>query len=262
MYNTHLDYEKLSELAQKGSTATVFTEASYVRRSSGSVGLVDIGSKERPFGLKIPDMDCDAGRSVLVLLKSRYVGSASRPTAGYCYATGRLEMFSGSPHMEILNPAAVTDSLGTRAEVTGPLPPIPPREENTAEDAVITPVPEEALAQGDEPVQAQGVDLVIAACLPNPSGTDRGNETVTLRNRGMSEADLEGWILRDRVGQTERLSGRISASADLAVHLKAGGVRLNNLGDDVMLFNREGFLVNSVSYGESDAAEGRTVEFV
>lgn len=257
VYNTRLDYDKLVELAENGAVATVFTEVSYVRRTSGSVGIIDIGSDSNPFAIKIPDMDSANGRKIIALLRTRYIGSENKPALGYCFATGRLEKFRGSPHMEILNSAAITDTLGLRAEVAGPL--LAPAESDE-EDTVMTPSPDEPATSGCVTV-CEGVDLAILSCLPDPIGTDRGRETVTLRNRGRTEALLDGWTLKDRVGQTEKLKGTVPEGGTFVIRLNGKGVRLNNTGDELFLYSPDEILVSNVEYRGVDVNAGQTVEF-
>lgn len=260
VYNSRLDHEKLIELATAGANATVFTEVSNVRRVSGSIGIIGIGSPDRPFTLKIPDMDSIEGRRLLTLLGNRYISeSEDKPRRGYCYVTGRMELFRGNPQLEIANTTAVTDDLSMRSEITGPIPP-PPEPSGETGDAAMTPVPDEEVGSVGDGV-VEGVDLSIASLLPNPKGTDRGRETVTLRNRGKTDASLEGWTLKDSVGNVDNLNGVVAAVGTLKITLTGNGVRLNNTGDDVFLFDPNGILVSNVSYGEADAGEGQTIDF-
>lgn len=257
VYNTRLDYDTVLKLAEDGAIATIFTEVSDVRRTSESFGVIDVGSQSRPFGLKIPSIDSPNGRKIIALLRTRYIGSASKPALGYCYATGRLEMYQGSPHMEILNADAITDTLGMRAEVTGPLP-APPEE--SEDDAVMTPLPDGETINGTVGT-SEGADIAIASCLPDPEGTDRGRETVTLRNRGRSDGVLDGWSLKDRVGHQDSLSGTVPSGGATVIKLSGQGVKLNNTGDEIFLFNPDGVLISNVEYRGTEVTAGQTIEF-
>lgn len=262
VYNSRLDYAKLVELAKEGKPATVFTEVRTVRRINGSLGLIGIGSEERPFSLKIEDLDSDEGRRLLSLLQTRYITrSAAFPRRGYCYVTGIMHMYRDSPQLTLSGPEAVTDSLETRIELTGskqkrPLP-VSGSGENGV-DEVMTPVPD---GEGGPPASVNA-DVVISAVLPDPVGGDHGKETVSLRNRGGAEVSLMGWELRDRVGRVEALSGDLAAGADKVVTLSGNSLVLNNVGDDLLLIDTSGAVVNRVTYSAGDVSTGRPVEFL
>lgn len=255
VYNSRLDYDKLVELAKAGKPATVFTEVRTVRRVGASIGLIGIGSNERPFSLKIPDMDSDGGRKLLALLRTRYITmTVAYPRRGYCYVTGFLDIYRRGPQLILSGPEAVTDSVESRIEITGPI--AAPAVEN-GDDEVMTPVPDEEVRVAT----TKSVDLVIVAALPDPVGTDRGKETVTLRNRGGEDASLDGWKLRDRVGQTETISGNVAGGSDIVIKLSGAKLMLNNTGDDILLINPAGSVVHRVSYSAADVTAGQVVKF-
>lgn len=263
VYNTRLDYAKLVELANEGAVATIFTEVRTVKRVASAIGLIGIGAEDRPFNLMIPDLDSEQGRDILSLLNMRYITvSDASPKRGYCYVTGRLEMYRNNPQMVVTSPHAITDSLASRAEVAG-LVPMPTSSEGAAGDTVMTPVPdgEEVVEENGSFGGKGGKDLVIAALLPDPGGSDRGKETVTVRNRGKNEVELKGWLLLDKVGKTEKLSGSVKGGKSLVISLSGRGVRLNNNGDEVLLKDPTGIVVNKVAYTKRDVAPGRAIDF-
>jgi exonuclease III len=110
----------------------------------------------------------------------------------------------------------------------------------------------------DDPVVAS-TGLTIVELLPNPQGEDRGNEEVILANAGTATANLQGWRLRDRAGNTFLLSGTIAAGVRATILLPAGSLPLNNDGDDVDLIDPQGTSVNHRSYGP--VASGQRVTF-
>jgi endonuclease/exonuclease/phosphatase family metal-dependent hydrolase len=96
----------------------------------------------------------------------------------------------------------------------------------------------------------------IAGLLPNPNGSDPGNENVRLRNTGSAGVDVAGWTLSDEANNTVSLAGTIAAGADLIINLGAGQMPLNNGGDEIELQNDSGQLVHIVSYLGSDVSPG------
>lgn len=109
--------------------------------------------------------------------------------------------------------------------------------------------------------EAKAADLVIIAALPNPVRRDRGNETVTLRNRGGEEASLQGWELRDQIGRSEAITGTIAGSSEIVITLSGTGLMLNNEGDDILLVNPSGEVAHVVSYSAEDVFTGQMVMF-
>lgn len=126
-------------------------------------------------------------------------------------------------------------------EISGPLP-APSEANGDTGKAVMTPVPDEEV--GTKPLVSPRVGgaLSIASCLLNPEGTDRGRETITLRNRGRTEGLLEGWTLKDRIGKTDKLSGTVPSRGTRVVRLSGKGVRLNNTRDVYSCLVPTGFL--------------------
>lgn len=109
VYDPRVDYMELSFLARRGAEVTIFAEVSVVQRVSGSLGIAFIGSRDRPFALKIPNIDTEDGNAVVDLLERRYIGSAPNYGIGYFYATGVLELFRGNPQLVIANTAGISD---------------------------------------------------------------------------------------------------------------------------------------------------------
>ena len=67
----------------------------------------------------------------------------------------------------------------------------------------------------DQPVDLAEVRIV--ALLPNPAGTDAGNEQVTIRNDSASGVNLAGWVLRDRAGNEFALGGMVQTADALVI---------------------------------------------
>ncbi len=80
-------------------------------------------------------------------------------------------------------------------------------------------------------------NIVILAALPNPTGTDTGNETVILGNQGNNDQDLMGWGPTADDGGSCALNGlSIPARGSLTVTLD-DGLQLGNRGDEITLCN-------------------------
>ena len=114
------------------------------------------------------------------------------------------------------------------------------------------------------PAPTNGAVRLVAA-LPNPVGTDKDHETVTLINTGASEIDLTGWQVRDRQLQAAAkpgtgLSGTLAPGETLRVPLQPP-VALANSGDDLFLLDGSGTLVDQASYTRAEAGSGVTVLF-
>ena len=108
--------------------------------------------------------------------------------------------------------------------------------------------------------------LRIVAALVNPTGNDAGHETVTLLNVSAAPVSLTGWELRDRkllaAGSAgQRLEGTLAAGDALRVMLRPP-MALRNSGDNVVLVDPTGRLVQKVSYSRAQSARsGMTVVF-
>jgi hypothetical protein len=86
-----------------------------------------------------------------------------------------------------------------------------------------------------EPTSDVDSNIVILAALPNPAGTDTGNETVILGNQGNDDQELTGWKLTDDDGGSFVLDGlSIPARGSLTVTLDEG-LQLGNRGDEITL---------------------------
>ena len=97
----------------------------------------------------------------------------------------------------------------------------------------------------------------IVGLLPNPAGTDAGNEVVRVRNVSASDDSLDGWSIVDRAGNTRDLAGQVAAGQDLAITL-SGAAILNNSGggDGVRLLSPDGLEADEVSYTPSQVSSG------
>ena len=83
--------------------------------------------------------------------------------------------------------------------------------------------------------------ITITNALPNPSGRDAENETITLTYTGSDTANISGWSLRDRAGRiyTFPLDTQLNPG-DNEIRLIVNSMPLNNSGDTITLFDFAG----------------------
>ena len=86
----------------------------------------------------------------------------------------------------------------------------------------------------------------IIAALVNPSGPERGHETVTIVNTTPQAIDLSQWVLADNAGQ-QSLSGSL-ASGETRRIVMSHSVQLSNTRDTITLLNPDEQIVDQVSY--------------
>ena len=104
-------------------------------------------------------------------------------------------------------------------------------------------------------------EVRIVALLPNPAGTDAGNEQVTIRNDSASDVNLTGWVLRDRAGNEFALGGTVQTATPLVITMGVFSMPLNNSGDEVSLIDDQGIVRHQVEYQGSQVTAGGVISF-
>src|SRR5215217_863820 len=127
------------------------------------------------------------------------------------------------------------------------------------EDFIISPDPP-AGGGGTGPGQVAAGDVLIVAALPDPVGTDRGHELVTLLNTTAAAIDLAGWALADAAGGRQQLSGPLSGGGMVQV-TASGALQLGNQGDTIVLVDPGGGSIDQVTYKADRVRSGRTICF-
>ncbi|ENM3764394.1 endonuclease/exonuclease/phosphatase family protein [Vibrio cholerae] len=90
--------------------------------------------------------------------------------------------------------------------------------------------------------------LKISSLLPNPSGSDKGKETVTIHNIG---PDFQGTIiLQDSSLAHEVIEINIKKD-QMLTHVISSGVTLNNTGDTIRILDRYEEIIDEVTYEKS-----------
>ncbi|MCB9732522.1 MAG: lamin tail domain-containing protein [Deltaproteobacteria bacterium] len=126
-----------------------------------------------------------------------------------------------------------------------------------------------------EPPAAPAPTVIINELLPNPDGTDLGQEYVELVNTGDSDADLSGWTLGDAMDPARHVfaAGTILPAGGALVVYDRGEhpgallastamLSLNNTGETVTLTRADGVVADVVSYesSASGVAKNRAVD--
>ena len=102
--------------------------------------------------------------------------------------------------------------------------------------------------------------VVIKSLMPNPVGSDRKLETVTLRNDTSDRVTLDGWRLQDEAGLTWQLdaSHSIAPGAQLALLRNGQKMSLNNGSDVISLIDNTDAQRDQFAYDGS--SEGVVIE--
>jgi exonuclease III len=90
----------------------------------------------------------------------------------------------------------------------------------------------------------------IVKLLPDPSGDDRDNEKVWVKNTGAAPVSLSGWKLRDKGGATWDLAplGTLAPGQTKEIQRSGGAMSLNNDGDTIELLDSSAVVVHTVTY--------------
>jgi hypothetical protein len=100
--------------------------------------------------------------------------------------------------------------------------------------------------------------MIIKEFLPNPAGDDKAGEYIKLLNDGNKQINLSGWSVKDASGKTFRLSGFLDAGQELVLPYSQTKIALNNDGEQVLLYDAGGNLVDELSY-TGKAADGQLI---
>lgn len=103
--------------------------------------------------------------------------------------------------------------------------------------------------------------ITISNALPNPSGIDGGNETVTLSYDGSDITDISGWKLQDKSRRTYIFPSDTKLnSGDNEIKLLINSMPLNNSGDTITLLDPAGVQFGDIfEYLGSDVQAGLPV---
>lgn len=95
--------------------------------------------------------------------------------------------------------------------------------------------------------------VVIVSLMPDPEGTDRDLEEVTLCNRASEAISLQGWTLADEAGGVWTLSsvGELAPSDSVTVVRAGMTMSLTNTGDHIYLRDADVEVIDEWSYDGS-----------
>jgi hypothetical protein len=108
--------------------------------------------------------------------------------------------------------------------------------------------------------------IYIKEVLPNPAGKDALGEWIGLANRGGETVNLEGWIIKDASGRQFNLSQLppekrlLPPGQELKLGAPLTKISLNNDGDTLFLYNRQGEKVDEFNYS-GPAGEDEIIGF-
>ena len=109
------------------------------------------------------------------------------------------------------------------------------------------------------------LDVFIVAALPNPSGSDRGQEWVSILNLESETISLDGWVLEDLSGREAALSGDLAPGESVRLQASSlGSVSLGNKGDVLTLWAPDGdkrARVDRVRYEAAHVKDGQAILF-
>lgn len=117
-----------------------------------------------------------------------------------------------------------------------------------------------------EPCEAMVDQVFINEFLPNPDGTDLGQEFIEVVNGSTRTVDLSGWTVGDRTNPIRHtFDGTLLAPGEGivvfdrgdhsdvpgAINASSASLSLNNTGDTLVLATPEGEIIDRVEYGTS-----------
>ena len=105
-------------------------------------------------------------------------------------------------------------------------------------------------------------DVYLERALVNPTGADPGGEVVVLGNLATTSVPLSGWRLVDRNRRETQVDLTVDGGRSGLVVLDGRGAQLGNNGGNLLLLDRDGNQVDSVTYAAEEAGtENRYVRF-
>lgn len=94
--------------------------------------------------------------------------------------------------------------------------------------------------------------VIINEFLPNPAGKDTEGEWVKLFNNGDTAVDVSGWQIKDASAKAFIFSATnkkiIAGGETLTLDYKTTKISLNNNGETIFLYDKNGSLVDRAEY--------------
>ncbi len=129
-----------------------------------------------------------------------------------------------------------------------------PGEENVMSDVIIDqasqivpPDPNATITPATDPT------VIISEILPNPTGTDNGNEWIEINNKTSTPVSLAGWRITNGSGKTFLFpaSSIIPANGYIILTDQETKITLKNSADQIEILDPLGQIQNSISYEEA-----------
>ncbi len=96
-------------------------------------------------------------------------------------------------------------------------------------------------------------EIVINSAMIDPKPGQQAGEWVSLHNRGSGRRELNDWVLTDRVGRKLVFKGAINSGESLRISGRdLDPVKLPNRGGSLMLRDRDGVLIDHVTWNGND----------
>ncbi len=106
--------------------------------------------------------------------------------------------------------------------------------------------------------------IVFNEILPAPEGPDKENEWIEIYNKNNFEVNLSGWKIKDAEGKTVVYTfpsnSKIKARGYLLLTRTATEITLNNTGDELILFDNQGQLIDKTKY--QSAPKGKSYNLI
>lgn len=130
-----------------------------------------------------------------------------------------------------------------------------PGEENILSDEITDASQPTSIEQGTQPVATEATDptVIISEILPNPTGTDNGNEWIEINNKTASPVSLGGWRITNGTGKTFLFSSNtiIPANGFIILTDQETKITLKNSADQIEILNPMGQIQNSINYEDA-----------
>ena len=113
LFNSRLDYVVLKQKALKKQdvTVTVFTELRELVHVGDVSAKIEIGSREQPFSLFLPNIEISSGQRLVQLLDNRYISTGeTHPRRSYAYVAGKLSEYNGDPQIRVTELSQIGDN--------------------------------------------------------------------------------------------------------------------------------------------------------
>ncbi|MEA3280980.1 MAG: lamin tail domain-containing protein, partial [Euryarchaeota archaeon] len=127
--------------------------------------------------------------------------------------------------------------------------PIPTPTASTTPTPTLTPTPTPTLTPTPTPTPSSAPKIVINELMPNPIGTDRGNETTELYNCGDESVDIGGWALKNEDGAIYNIPAGTTIKP--YGYYMTTKVQLDNSDGQVLLYCNDEEVDRSIKYTHS-----------